>query len=180
MTLLHSSIPSFRQTVYQHGSGLVQIDEKCLANLSLLEEAVIAAHGMEPMYSHGQRINWPSLQMLTLVLESGIADFIHHIELPSLQRLCIIFPLWCNQQMHQSTCRRPENNDDRGSASDDSEGMEVPAGFPYILVDGVRACYKEEMYKLSRRFPWIQIEKLNNYDRPDREGFDILHSVDSS
>jgi hypothetical protein len=180
MTPSHSPIPSFRHTVFQHGWELAQIDKKCLANLPLLEEAVIAAHGMEPMPSDGRRVDWPSLRTLTVVLGSGVADFINHINLPSLQRLRIIFPLWCNEQMHQSACRRPEDDDDIGSASDDSEGMDIPANFPYILVDGVRGCYKEEMNKLRSRFPYIQIEKLNNYDRPDREGFDVLQSVDSS
>ena len=69
-------VPRFRDAEFVLGSGHARMNPECLVNLPLLEEAVIAAHGMEPLHNISQKIQWNRVRKLTVVLGIGIADLV--------------------------------------------------------------------------------------------------------
>lgn len=70
----------------------------CLIDLPLVEEAVIAAHGMEPLHTISRKVQWHRLRKLTIVLGTGIADLVARINLPSLELVQIVFPAWMDNE----------------------------------------------------------------------------------
>jgi hypothetical protein len=110
-----------------------------------------------------------------VVLELGISDFISQIDLPSLQQLHIIYPIWCNEQMHRSICKRLEDEEEGASelstSSYDSEAEDSTPASPYIPKCSVEVCYREEN---ACRFPNVVIKKIPSYNVPNVDSFDVV------
>ena len=171
-------VPMFHDAEFALGSGHARMNPDCLINLPLLEEAVIAAHGMEPVHNLSQKIQWNRVRKLTIVLGIGIADLVARIELPSLEVVQIVFPAWMNDKRSRSNIQHYAREDLSGSDSDDSEGTGGSGRLSrYVHSLGIHSCLSEERDKLSSRVPGVKIRKVKNYKGLDRNNFDILRSL---
>lgn len=78
-------------------SGPWTFDE-IFTDLPVLEDAMIGVHGLGTVSDDTPRVSWPSMKMLAILLEFGIADFITHINMPAVETILLGSSDWWKER----------------------------------------------------------------------------------
>lgn len=76
-------------------SSVYWADHSFLVHYPVLEDAIFAIHGLEPIPPGRPRVSWPAVKRLMIFPEPGITEYLSLIDFPLLEEICLVYPEWC-------------------------------------------------------------------------------------